>query len=108
MTFGVRGPPTARAFSARAKYSFSSALLSTLLSGSHVDSLVQAFREWASTLIGPDGLAINPASSVQLCTFLFGGAKNTKAGEDTEKVRVFKVPREEVPDSATEAYRYKK
>lgn len=66
---------------------------------------LQAFREWASTLIGPDGLAINPASSVQLCTFLFGGAKNTKTGEDTEKVRVFKVPREEVPDSATEAYR---
>ena len=66
---------------------------------------LQAFREWASTLIGPDGLAINPASSVQLCTFLFGGAKNIKTGEATEKVRVFKVPREEVPDSATEAYR---
>jgi len=66
---------------------------------------LQAFREWAATLIGPDGLAINPASSVQLCTFLFGGAKNTKTKEDTEKVRVFKVPREEVPENAMEAYR---
>ena len=66
---------------------------------------LQAFREWAATLIGPDGLAINPASSVQLCTFLFGGAQNTKTKEETEKVRVFKVPREEIPDNAMEAYR---
>lgn len=66
---------------------------------------LQAFREWASTLIGPDGLAINPASSVQLCTFLFGGSQNVKTKEATEKVRVFKVPREEIPDNAMEAYR---
>ena len=60
---------------------------------------VEAFRKWAQKLIGPDGLAINPASSTQLCTFLFGG----EAG--TEKVRVFKVPREEIPDEAMELYR---
>lgn len=66
---------------------------------------LQAFREWAATLIGPDGLAINPASSVQLCTFLFGGAQNAKTKEETEKVRVFKVPRVEIPDNAMDAYR---
>lgn len=63
------------------------------------------FREWAATKIGPDGLALNTASSVQLQTFLFGGAKNAKTGEVTERVRVFKVPREEIPEEALEAYR---
>ena len=63
------------------------------------------FREWAATKIGPDGLALNSASSLQLGTFLFGGAKNLKTGEATEKVRVFKVPREEIPEDALEAFR---
>lgn len=63
------------------------------------------FREWASTKIGPDGLALNPASSTQLQTFLFGGAVNTKTKEESERVRVFSVPREEVPEEAIEAYR---
>ncbi|GAX09828.1 DNA polymerase I [Fistulifera solaris] len=61
------------------------------------------FREWAATKIGVDGLAINTASSLQLCTFLFGGALNEKTNEFTESVRVFKVPREEIPEDALEA-----
>jgi hypothetical protein len=64
----------------------------------------RTFRDWAATKIGPDGLALNPASSTQLGTLLFGGAKNSKTGEYTETVRVFKVPREEIPDEALEAY----
>jgi hypothetical protein len=64
----------------------------------------RTFREWAATKIGPDGLALNPASSTQLGTLLFGGARNTKTGEFTETVRVFKVPREEIADEALEAY----
>ena len=63
------------------------------------------FRQWVATVIGPDGLAINPASSVQLCTLLFGGSQNIKTKERTEEVRVFKVPREEIPDDAMEAYK---
>ena len=66
---------------------------------------VQKIRRWAAKQIGPDGLALNPASSVQLCTFLFGGAPNEKTGVPTDRVRVFKVPREEIPDDAMEAYR---
>mgnify|MGYP005841999163 CR=1 FL=1 len=65
----------------------------------------EQFRKWAQTLIGADGLALNPASSVQLQTFLFGGAANQRTGELTERVRVFKVPREEVPEIALEAYK---
>lgn len=65
------------------------------------------FRKWASEQIGPDGLAMNLASSVQLTTFLFGGAKNGKTKEQTETVRVFKTPREEIPDDALEAYRWR-
>jgi DNA polymerase I-like protein with 3'-5' exonuclease and polymerase domains len=65
---------------------------------------VETFRQWAASQIGPDGLAMNIASSVQLGTFLFGGAVNTKTKEPTERVRVFKVPREEIPDDALEAY----
>ena len=66
---------------------------------------LRKFREWVATEIGPDGLAINPASSVQLCTLLFGGSQNLKTKEYTEAVRVFKVPREEIPDEAMDAYR---
>eukprot|EP00533_Pseudo-nitzschia_delicatissima_P000218 CAMPEP_0116111640 /NCGR_PEP_ID=MMETSP0327-20121206/18557_1 /TAXON_ID=44447 /ORGANISM="Pseudo-nitzschia delicatissima, Strain B596" /LENGTH=1018 /DNA_ID=CAMNT_0003604893 /DNA_START=246 /DNA_END=3300 /DNA_ORIENTATION=+ len=66
---------------------------------------VKAFREWVATEIGPDGLAINPASSTQLCTLLFGGSQNVKTRERTEDVRVFKVPREEIPDEAMAAYK---
>ena len=63
------------------------------------------FREWAATKIGPDGLAMNPASSTQLGTFLFGGAQNLKTKQPTETRRVFKVGREEIPDDAWEAYK---
>ena len=61
---------------------------------------VESFRNWAYKMNGPDGYAINPASSTQLQTFLFGGAENIKTKEKTEKSRVFKVPREEIPDKA--------
>jgi DNA polymerase-1 len=63
------------------------------------------FREWAAGEIGIDGLALNPASSVQLCTFLFGGSPNIKTKEPTEEVRVFKVAREEIPEDALEAFK---
>ena len=66
---------------------------------------VKTFRKWALGIIGADGLAINPASSTQLCTFLFGGAENSKTKEKTEEVRVFKVPRGEISDEAMEMYR---
>jgi DNA polymerase I-like protein with 3'-5' exonuclease and polymerase domains len=66
---------------------------------------LEIFRQWAATQIGPDGLALNTASSVQLCTFLFGGAENEKTKEPTESVRTFKVPREDISDFALEAYR---
>ena len=49
-------------------------------------------------------LALNPASAIQLQTFLFGGAQNERTKEVTERVRVFKVPREEIPEEALEAY----
>lgn len=63
------------------------------------------FCNWASTKIGVDGLALNPASSLQLATFLFGGAENAKTKEVTASERVFKVAREEIPEDAQEAYR---
>jgi hypothetical protein len=65
---------------------------------------LKKFRQWAAEKIGPDGLAINPASATQLATFLFGGSQNIKTKELTEDVRVFKVAREEVPEDAIEAY----
>ena len=69
------------------------------------DHHVEVFRNWAEKQIGPDGLALNTASSVQLNTFLFGGAVNAKTKEVTESVKVFKVPREDIPKDALEAYR---
>ena len=66
---------------------------------------VATFRKWAARQIGPDGLAMNLASSVQLSTFLFGGSTNSKTGEVSERVRVFKTPRAEIPDDAMEAYK---
>jgi len=56
-------------------------------------------------MIGVDGLAINPASSSQLCIFLFGGAANLKTKVRTETTRVFKVARDEIPDKAMALYR---
>lgn len=53
---------------------------------------------------GGDGLALNPSSSQQLQTFLFGGSQNQKTGETIERVRTFKVPRVELPPEALEAY----
>lgn len=72
------------------------------------DRHAETFRQWAHSKIGPDGLALNIASSAQLATFLFGGCRNSKTKEETERVRVFKVPREEIPDDALEAYRSQK
>ena len=66
---------------------------------------VEVFRQWAAKKIGADGLALNTASSVQLCTFLFGGAENEKTKEKTEQIRVFKVSRDEIQEDALEAYR---
>ena len=66
---------------------------------------VEIFRQWAFKMIGPDGLAMNTASSTQLCTFLFGGAENFKTKEKTEVIREFKVSRDEIPEDALEAYR---
>lgn len=64
----------------------------------------RAFREWAAKQIGPDGLAMNPASSTQLATFLFGGALNKNTGLRTESQKVFKTAREEIPKDALEAF----
>jgi len=66
---------------------------------------VETFRKWAYEKIGADGLAINPASSAQLATFLFGGSAHPKTKALTESVRVFKTPREEVPDEALAMYK---
>jgi hypothetical protein len=66
---------------------------------------LENFRKWAESKIGPDGLALNPASSVQLTTFLFGGAPNAKTKVPTESVRVLKVARDEITEEAMEAYR---
>lgn len=66
---------------------------------------VATFRKWAYKMIGPDGLALNPASSNQLSVFLFGGSLNEKTKETTESVRVFKTPRDEIPDDAMEIYK---
>ncbi|OEU16643.1 DNA/RNA polymerase [Fragilariopsis cylindrus CCMP1102] len=68
---------------------------------------LKKFRQWAAVIIGPDGLAINPASATQLATFLFGGSTNLKTKEPTEDVRVFKVAREEVPEDAIKALKEK-
>lgn len=65
----------------------------------------KTFREWAAKKIGPDGFAMNPASSLQLGTFLFGGARNAKTKESTEEIRVFKVPRDEIPEDVRASYR---
>ncbi len=46
---------------------------------------VVTFRKWANKMIGIDGLAINPASSTQLGTFLFGGSLNEKTKVQTGK-----------------------
>lgn len=71
------------------------------------DEHSKKFRDWASKHIGVDGLAMNPASAAQLCTFLFGGAQNPKTKQPTETARVFKVAREEVPHDALEAMKVK-
>ena len=62
------------------------------------------FRNWAASIMGADGLAMNPASAAQLSTFLFGGAFNSKTHEQTETRRVFKTPKEEIPEEALLAY----
>ena len=69
-----------------------------------VDHL-KKFRSWVAAEIGPDGLAINPASATQLGTLLFGGCENAKTRDLTEDVRVFKVAREDIPDDAMAAYK---
>ncbi|KAL3924313.1 MAG: hypothetical protein SGILL_001123 [Bacillariaceae sp.] len=69
------------------------------------DEHSKKFREWAAGEIGVDGLALNPASSTQLSTFLFGGSQNVKTRELSETVRVFKVAREEIPEDALGAFK---
>jgi len=61
---------------------------------------VTAFTRRAATQIGPNGHAMNPASSTQLCTFLFGGTANAKTNRPTKHLRVFKVLAEDSPDEA--------
>lgn len=61
------------------------------------------FRQWAATKIGPAGLALNPASSIQLQTLLFGGAPNAKTKIATDVERTFRVPTEEIAEDALEA-----
>eukprot|EP00523_Entomoneis_sp_CCMP467_P000343 CAMPEP_0168747238 /NCGR_PEP_ID=MMETSP0724-20121128/15558_1 /TAXON_ID=265536 /ORGANISM="Amphiprora sp., Strain CCMP467" /LENGTH=1095 /DNA_ID=CAMNT_0008795031 /DNA_START=259 /DNA_END=3546 /DNA_ORIENTATION=- len=68
----------------------------------------KAFTDWVVRQYGEDkrahALALNPASSTQLQTLLFGGAVNKKTGEPTPTVREFKLKREEVSDEAWEAF----
>jgi len=66
---------------------------------------VKTFRNWASERMGPDGMAMNLASSTQLSAFLFGGSANAKTKEVSERVRVFKTPRADITDEAMQAYR---
>ena len=63
------------------------------------------FRNWASTLIGADGLAMNPNSAIQISTFLFGGCPNPVTNLLTDSVKTFKVPREEIEPEAIAAYK---
>lgn len=71
----------------------------------------QIFTEWAAKQYPEEkrahALAMNPASSAQLQTFLFGGSRNPKTNEVTPKVRAFQVPREELSDEAWKAYEEK-
>ena len=67
------------------------------------------FRNWVASLYPPEkrahGLALNPASSAQLQTFLFGGCKTGKTGQTTlETRRIFTVPRTEIPQEALDAH----
>jgi hypothetical protein len=66
---------------------------------------VNTFKQWAYHQIGADGLALNTGSAPQLSTFLFGGAENKKTNEKIPEIRTFKIPREEIPEDALEAYR---
>ncbi|EEC51736.1 pol1-like DNA polymerase, partial [Phaeodactylum tricornutum CCAP 1055/1] len=61
------------------------------------------FREWAASKIGPDGLALNLSSATQLQALFFGGSENLKTKEQSETVRVVKVPRDEIPEDALHA-----
>jgi hypothetical protein len=60
----------------------------------------ETFRRWAQKMNGPHGYALNPASSTQLGTFLFGGAMNIKTKVATERERIFTIPRAEISDEA--------
>jgi len=61
---------------------------------------LKTFRDWAVERMGPDGALLNPASSKQIQTLLFGGAMNQKTGEYLETEREFDVdlPPELRPD----------
>ena len=71
----------------------------------------QVFRTWASKQYpkGEEahGLGLNPASSIQLQTFLFGGSKNLKTKETTPTERTFTLPRSDFPEDALEAFEAK-
>ena len=60
------------------------------------------FRSWVESVAGPDGLHINPQSTTQLQTLLFGGAASQKVkGEEVPRERVVKV---ELTPEETEEY----
>jgi len=65
---------------------------------------VATFRNWAASILGADGLALNPASAAQLSTFLFGGSLNSVTKQPSEKERVFKTSIDELPQEALRAY----
>ena len=68
------------------------------------DRHMATFRNWAADFLGADGLAMNPASSVQLQTFLFGGFVHPETKVSIERERVFTVSRDEIPPEALDAY----
>jgi len=53
---------------------------------------MDVFRDWAIALLGPDdGAALNPSSTQQIQTLLYGGAKNQKTNEYLPHQRDFDI-----------------
>lgn len=61
------------------------------------------FRKWAASRIGPEGLALNSASSVQLGTFLFGGSRNSKTRLSTDSEKVFRILKQDMTEEVIKA-----
>mmetsp|Transcript_2053 Transcript_2053/g.3152 ORF Transcript_2053/g.3152 Transcript_2053/m.3152 type:complete len:1034 (+) Transcript_2053:232-3333(+) len=53
------------------------------------DDCLRTFREWSVEILGPDGYFLNPASSTQIQTLLFGGFTNPANGKTLESEKVF-------------------